>query len=121
MFCHLGSFIVTGPDRACAIRLPQGEMEMPYRCEVFEHRIVNGIGPGGNAATMGNTDIKAQASNREVLLVLDAISYKALQYIGAIESEYVIRVVGHLGFEIDLAAGAKYSQAQLVRDRMSLI
>lgn len=56
---------------------------------------------------MGDTDVEVQASDSEVLPVLETSSHETLEDVVAVESECVGRVVDLIGLQVDLTAGAE--------------
>lgn len=97
--------MATDIDGACTIELSQGEMETPHMPEALEHRLADTIGPYVYAVAVGDTDVKVQASDSKVLLVLRAGSREALKNIVAVDSECVGGVVDHIRLQINLTAG----------------
>ena len=63
---------------------------------------------------MFDTDAEAQASDSEILLVLEADSCEALKGIVAVDSECVVSVRDHISLQVNLTAGAKKGQAELI-------
>ena len=56
---------------------------------------------------MSDTYVEVEASDGEVLLVLEAGSHEALKDVVAVDSEGVVRVVDRIGFPVNLTAGAE--------------
>lgn len=70
---------------------------------------------------MADTDVKAEVSDSESLFIEKTVSCKALKDVAAMDSECVVRVGDRLGLEVDLAARAEDSQAELARRRWTIV
>ena len=76
-------------------------------CETLEERLVDAVGPGVDGAAVGDADVEVQASDGEVLFVVEAGADEALEGVVAGDAEGVVRVVDLVGFQVDLPAGAE--------------
>ena len=104
---HFRVFIAADIDRACAVELCQVEVKIAYGFKTLEQGFVDAVGPGVDAAAVGDADVEVQASDGEVLFVLEAGFDEALEGVIAGDGEGVVFVVGHVSFQVDLPAGAE--------------
>ena len=82
--------------------------------QTLEQGSVDAVGPGVDGAAVGDADVEIQASDGEVLFVVEAGADEALEGVVAGDAEGVVGVVDLVGFEVDLPAGAEECQAELV-------
>ena len=89
-------------------------MQISYRFEAPEYRLFDAGRPGVYVGRMDDADVEVQASDSEVLLVLETGFREALEDVVAEDGKCVVRIVHTTGLEVHLTAAAKMSQAQLV-------
>ena len=86
---------------------------MSYIFQAPEYRPSNDNRPGVYIARMHDAHLEIQASNSEVLLVLETGFREALEDVVAVDGECAVHVVHTTGLEVHLTAAAKMSQTQL--------
>lgn len=111
---HLRALVAADINTASAVELSQVEVQTAHAFEAPQHRLVDAVSPRVHAASVVDADAEAQAADREVLFVLEADSGEALEDVVAVDGEGVVRVRDHTGLQVDLTAGAKQGQAELV-------
>ena len=112
-FRHLRSLISAVPESTSTIELYHVEVKISYIFQAPEYRLPNDSRPGVYIARMHDGDLEIQASNSEVLLVLETGFREALEDVVAVDGECVVRVLHTTGLEVHLTAAMKMSQTQL--------
>ena len=80
---------------------------MAYGSKTLEKGFVDAIEPGVDGADVGDADVEVQASDGEVLFVVEAGSDEALEGVVAGDAEGVVCVVDLVGFQVYLTTGAE--------------
>ena len=71
---------------------------MAYGCKTLEEGFVDAVGPGVDGADVGDADVEVEASDGEVLFVVEAGADEALEGVVAGDAEGVVGVGDFVGF-----------------------